>query len=112
MSYWMAVALAAYMGWLARGTKERFHWIKRCGSCELRRDKLVWLDTGPVWKYKLLKGMKKMKTVWNVVTGDEGQDIAEYAVMLAVILIIIIGTIKLIGTQANTVFSQVGSSIT
>ena len=42
---------------------------------------------------------------------DEGQDIAEYAVMLAVILVIVIGTVRLIGTSANTVFSQVGSSI-
>jgi len=42
---------------------------------------------------------------------DEGQDIAEYAVMLAVILVIVIGTVRLIGTNANTVFSQVASTI-
>jgi len=42
---------------------------------------------------------------------DQGQDIAEYAVMLAVILVIVVGTIRLIGTNANNVFSQVGSSI-
>jgi Flp pilus assembly pilin Flp len=42
---------------------------------------------------------------------DEGQDIAEYAVMLAVILVIVIGTVRLIGSSANTVFSQVASSI-
>jgi Flp pilus assembly pilin Flp len=44
-------------------------------------------------------------------SDDEGQDIAEYAVMLAVILVIVIGTIKLIGTQANTVFSQTASAL-
>jgi Flp pilus assembly pilin Flp len=43
--------------------------------------------------------------------GDEGQDIAEYAVMLAVILVIVVGTIRLIGTNSNTVFSSVASSI-
>jgi len=43
--------------------------------------------------------------------NEEGQDIAEYAVMLAVILVIVIGTVRLIGTNANTVFSQVASSI-
>ena len=44
--------------------------------------------------------------------GDEqGQDIAEYAVMLAVILIIVVGTIKLIGTNANSTFSNVGSAL-
>jgi Flp pilus assembly pilin Flp len=42
---------------------------------------------------------------------DEGQDIAEYAVMLAVILVIVLGTVKLIGTNANAVFSRVASSI-
>lgn len=43
--------------------------------------------------------------------GEEGQDIAEYAVMLAVILVIVVGTVRLIGSQANTVFSNVASSI-
>jgi Flp pilus assembly pilin Flp len=43
--------------------------------------------------------------------NEEGQDIAEYSVMLAVILVIVVGTVRLIGTNANNVFSQVGSSI-
>lgn len=42
---------------------------------------------------------------------EHGQDIAEYAVMLAVILVIVVGTIRLIGSNANNVFSSVGSSI-
>jgi len=42
---------------------------------------------------------------------DQGQDIAEYAVMLAVILVIVVGTIRLVGSNANNVFSSVGSSI-
>jgi len=42
---------------------------------------------------------------------QEGQDIAEYAVMLAVILVIVVGTIRLIGGNANNVFSSVASSI-
>jgi Flp pilus assembly pilin Flp len=42
---------------------------------------------------------------------DEGQDIAEYAVMLAVILVIVIGAVQLIGSNANTVFSSVASAI-
>ena len=44
-------------------------------------------------------------------TSDQGQDIAEYAVMLAVNLVIVVGTIRLIGSNANTVFSQAASSI-
>jgi hypothetical protein len=41
----------------------------------------------------------------------DGQDIAEYAVMLAVILGITMGVIRMIGSNANTVFSQIGSTI-
>ena len=43
--------------------------------------------------------------------NDEGQDIAEYAVMLAVILVLVVGTIRLIGSNSNSVFSQAASSI-
>lgn len=42
---------------------------------------------------------------------DQGQDIAEYAVMLAVILVLVVGTIRLIGTNSNNAFSSVASSI-
>lgn len=47
----------------------------------------------------------------NLSSDEEGQDIAEYSVMLAVILVIVVGTVRLIGSNANSVFSQVGSSI-
>jgi pilus assembly protein Flp/PilA len=47
----------------------------------------------------------------NLWRTDEGQDIAEYAVMLAVILVLVVGTIQLIGSNANNVFSSVASSI-
>ena len=43
--------------------------------------------------------------------NEEGQDIAEYAVMLAVILVIVIGTVRLIGGNANNVFSSVASQM-
>ncbi len=49
-----------------------------------------------------------LQRVW---LEDEGQDIAEYAVMVAVILIVVVGTIRLIGSNSNTVFSNVASSI-
>jgi len=49
-----------------------------------------------------------MCALWS---DESGQDIAEYAVMVAVILLIVIGTIRLIGSNANIVFSQVASSV-
>ncbi len=44
-------------------------------------------------------------------TDESGQDIAEYAVLLAVILVIVVGTIRLVGSNTNTVFSNVASAI-
>lgn len=55
---------------------------------------------------------RNLHNVWQNLWNDEqGQDIAEYAVMLAVILVIVIGTVRLIGGNANNVFSQVASSV-
>ncbi len=49
-----------------------------------------------------------LRRLWH---DEQGQDIAEYAVMLAVILLLVVGTIKLIGTNANSTFSNVASTI-
>jgi len=51
---------------------------------------------------------KMIRTLW---ADDSGQDIAEYAVMLAVILVLVVGTVRLIGSNANTAFSSVASSL-
>ncbi len=49
-----------------------------------------------------------LRELWS---NQEGQDIAEYAVLLAVILVLVVGTVRLIGGNANNVFSQTSSSI-
>jgi Flp pilus assembly pilin Flp len=49
-----------------------------------------------------------LRTLWS---NEEGEDIAEYSVMLAVILVIVVGTVRLIGSNASNVFSNVGSAI-
>jgi Flp pilus assembly pilin Flp len=49
-----------------------------------------------------------LRRMWE---ENEGQDIAEYAVMLAVILVIVVGTLRLIGSNANNAFSAAASSI-
>ena len=56
-------------------------------------------------------GKQVIKTIRQLWVEENGQDVAEYAVMLAVILVIVIGTVKLIGGNANNVFSQVGSQM-
>jgi Flp pilus assembly pilin Flp len=49
-----------------------------------------------------------IRELWR---NDRGQDIAEYAVMLAVILVLVVGTIRLVGSNANTVFSNAASTL-
>jgi Flp pilus assembly pilin Flp len=76
-----------------------------------RKDKRTCINKSG--EFPLKEGLQMSKanffrTMWS---NDEGQDIAEYAVMLAVILVIVVGTIRLIGANANNVFSSVASSI-
>ena len=52
-----------------------------------------------------------MQGLLVLLSSEDGQDIAEYAVMVAVILLIVVGTLRLVGSNSNTVFSQVASSI-
>jgi Flp pilus assembly pilin Flp len=77
------------------------------------------IDTHP--KPKIVVGPKKqigdcfqppiLQALRDVWTSDEGQDIAEYAVMLAVILVLVIGTLRLIGGNANNAFSTVANTL-
>ena len=50
-------------------------------------------------------------SLWELLHRQEGQDVAEYAVMLAVILAVVVGTIRMIGSGASNVFSSVASTI-
>ena len=57
-------------------------------------------------------GEERMRhEIWDFLSRDEGQDIAEYAVMLAVILVLVVGTVRLIGGNANNAFSATASSL-
>jgi Flp pilus assembly pilin Flp len=56
----------------------------------------------------LFSNESRLGKLWS---DEDGQDIAEYSVMLAVILVIVVGTVRLIGSNAGNVFSQVGSSL-
>ncbi len=52
-----------------------------------------------------------MEHIRKLILDDQRQDIAEYAVMLAVILVIVVATVRLIGTNANNVFSSASSAL-
>ena len=57
------------------------------------------------------KGNRLFAWVKHIWSEQRGQDIAEYSIMLAVILVIVVGTVRLIGSNANHVFSEVSSAI-
>jgi Flp pilus assembly pilin Flp len=66
----------------------------------------------PVRTPKIFRRSAKMTTLFRQLwSQEEAQDIADYAVMLAVILVIVVGTLRLVGSNANNVFSSVASSI-
>ena len=52
--------------------------------------------------------LRSLRKLWN---EDEGQDVAEYAVMLAVILVLVVGTIRLVGSNASNAFSNAASAL-
>ena len=65
-------------------------------------------DKGRAMGGKRDRSFAWLKQLWS---EENGQDIAEYSIMLAVILVIVVGTVRLIGSHANTVFSEVSSAI-
>ncbi len=52
-----------------------------------------------------------LSIIWKLWNDDQGQDIAEYGLMLAVILLIVVAAVSAIGTNANTVFNTVASQL-
>jgi Flp pilus assembly pilin Flp len=58
-----------------------------------------------------LRRMEMKQFFRHLWTEQNGQDVAEYAMMLAVVLVIVMGTVRLIGSNSGNIFSQVGSSL-
>ena len=72
---------------------------------------LIACEFSPFLSKELTGGEQMSKLISGLWRDDAGQDIAEYAVMLAVILVLVVGTVRLIGSNSNNVFSQAASSI-
>ena len=87
--------------------------------CEWHFQAIVYISEAVTFKlgnfFALVRKDGTMKdatqTIRRILQDEAGQDIAEYAVMLAVILLIVIGTVKLIGSSANSTFSNVASNL-
>jgi len=74
---------------------------------------VYWLGDNPILNFfnRKVRTMSVLPLLSRLWSDDQGQDIAEYAVMLAVILVLVVGTVRLIGSNANGVFSQAASSM-
>lgn len=69
------------------------------------------LGEGRIRGFRSPRSDIKMSILRQLFFDDSGQDIAEYAVMLAVILVIVVGTIRLVGSNANNAFSNAASTL-
>lgn len=68
-----------------------------------------WIEARGKTEITQARTMKNiLRRIW---LEEQAEDIAEYAVMMAVILIIVVATVRLIGSNANNLFSGVASSI-
>jgi pilus assembly protein Flp/PilA len=54
-----------------------------------------------------------MLTLWNLLWNDEsGQDLAEYALLIALIAIVVIAAVTLLGTNIEQVFNDIAGALT
>ena len=44
-------------------------------------------------------------------TNEEGQDLAEYALLIALIALVVIAAVTLLGTQIRTVFNNIANAL-
>ncbi len=58
-----------------------------------------------------IKALLEETLLSSLSRDTEGQDVVEYAIMLAVIVVIVMGVVKMIGSNAGLVFSQVSSAM-
>ena len=68
-------------------------------------------QSSPDDHFRISEGKNMTHSLNRLWQQDDGQDVAEYSVMLAVVLVIALGTIRMIGSSANAVFSSIGSAI-
>ncbi|CAN5268124.1 hypothetical protein BH18GEM1_BH18GEM1_04550 [soil metagenome] len=53
-----------------------------------------------------------LKNLWTLLWSDEsGQDLAEYALLIALIALIVIGAVSLLGQEINNVFTNIANAL-
>ena len=65
-------------------------------------------DTSPLWE-DVMKGL--VKKVQRFLVAEDGPTAVEYAVMLALIVVVCIGAITTLGSKASTTFAAVSAQL-
>jgi Flp pilus assembly pilin Flp len=86
----------------------RYHYFKFCGAPGSAKFSAPRGENRPILGRQEVAVLRDLRALWS---GDQGQNIVEYAMMLAVILVVVIGTLRLVGGNANNVFSTVASNV-
>jgi pilus assembly protein Flp/PilA len=55
--------------------------------------------------------MLKLYTRWQALKNDSGQDLLEYALLVALIALVCVGAITLAGANVNTIFGDVAAQL-
>jgi len=56
--------------------------------------------------------MQLVNFVKSFVSNDEGQDLLEYALLVALIALVAIGAVGLAGGAVNTIFTNIANALT
>jgi len=55
--------------------------------------------------------MMKLYTRWQALKNDAGQDLLEYALLVALIALVAVGAVTLAGKNVNTIFGNVATQL-
>jgi pilus assembly protein Flp/PilA len=67
---------------------------------------------GPLWPRQLEEAMNLLaKKVQHFLVSEDGPTAVEYAVMLALIVIVCLTAIQAIGTNANSTFNNIANAL-
>jgi pilus assembly protein Flp/PilA len=89
--------------------RQRFTKVNRCRIAS--RVDLANVFTVKANKYLRCIAVSLTKRVLEFLKQEEGPTAVEYAVMLALIIVVCIAAISALGTNANATFSSVGSTV-
>jgi len=52
-----------------------------------------------------------LRTLWQTVRSEKGQDLAEYALLIALIAIVVIVAVTALGGQIQSIFQSIAGSL-